>query len=188
VQSLIYIIYAVLEYLLVTAFLLRLILPLARANMRNAVAQAVLRVTSPVVLPLRRVLPPIGRVDTASAAALLIVQFLTVWIVLTMGSVWLYPNISINFTVLAYETLLELTRQLLRVYSFALLIYAVLSWLAPQTYSPGNELLGSLCDPILRRVRRIIPPLGGLDLSIFFVFILITALLIAVPRSPFPFN
>ena len=68
--AIIYIVEAVLQYLLVTAFLLRLVLPLARVNMRNQLAQAVIRVTNPLVMPLRRVLPPIGRVDTASVVAI----------------------------------------------------------------------------------------------------------------------
>jgi YggT family protein len=61
--------------LAVFAFLLRFLLPLARADMRNPVSQAILSLTSWLVLPLRRILPPMGRVDTASLVALLAVQF-----------------------------------------------------------------------------------------------------------------
>jgi len=185
-RSIIYIVYAVLEYLLVTAFLLRLLLPLVRANMRNQLAQAVLRATNPLILPLRRVLTPIGRIDTASVVALLIVQTITVWVILLLGKQFLDPSIATTPLSVAFETALELIREILRVYGFAIFIYAMLSWVAPHTYSPTGDILGALCEPTLKRVRRIIPPLAGLDFSVFFIVIGITAIFIALPGSPFP--
>ena len=73
-EAIIFIVRTLLQVLLVTVFLLRVLLPLARADSRNQLSQAVIRLTNPLVLPLRRVLPPIGKVDTASIVALLIVQ------------------------------------------------------------------------------------------------------------------
>lgn len=181
-QPIIYIIYAVLEYLIVTAFLLRLLLPLVRANMRNPLSQAVMRATNPLVMPLRRALPPVGRVDTASVVALILVQFVTVLIIALLAGYPLTPEFLLR------ETGLELIREILRVYGFALFIYVLLSWVAPHTYSPAGEILGHVCEPILRRIRRVIPPLAGLDFSAFFALILITASLMALPRGPFPFN
>jgi YggT family protein len=58
----------------------------------------------------------------------------------------------------------------------AILIYALLSWVAPGTHSPANDLLGRICEPILRPIRRVIPPVGGLDLSALFVLIGLQAL------------
>jgi YggT family protein len=156
--------------------------------MRNQLAQAVLRATSPLVLPLRRVFPPVSRVDSASVVALLIVQFLTVLVILLLGKQFLYPSITLTPMVLAFETALELVREVLRVYGFGLFIYALLSWVAPHTYSPTNDILGALCDPILKRIRRLIPPLAGLDFSVFFACIGISAIFIALPGSPFPFG
>lgn len=65
-DALLFIVRTLLQVLLVTVFLLRVLLPLARADSRNQLSQAVIRLTNPLVLPLRRVLPPIGKVDTAS--------------------------------------------------------------------------------------------------------------------------
>lgn len=184
-RALAYIVYMVLEYIFVTAFLLRVLLPLVRANMRNEISQAVLRGTSPLVMPLRRVLPPIGRIDTASIVGLILVQFATVAIVfLLLGYTFSAPN-------LIQETLLELVRSVLRTYGFALFLCAVISWVAPHTYSPFGSLLGSLCDPILTRLRRLIPPLGGLDFSVFFALIGIGAIWILLAEyhlSRFPFG
>src|SRR5215470_16474749 len=69
------------------AFLLRVILQLARADFRNAIAQAVVRVTNWLVLPLRRVIPPLGKVDLASIVALLLVELVVIAIQL-----WLYTG------------------------------------------------------------------------------------------------
>src|SRR5688572_9678277 len=73
-EAIIFIVSTLLQVLLVTVFLLRVLLPLVRANSRNQLSQAVIRLTNPLVLPLRRVLPPIGKIDTASLVALIIVQ------------------------------------------------------------------------------------------------------------------
>jgi YggT family protein len=66
----------------------------------------------------------------------------------------------------------------LQLYRIAMFIYVLLSWVAPATYSPATDVLGALCEPPLRLVRRFIPPVGGLDLSAVFVIIALTALLI----------
>ena len=64
-ESIRFIVGTLLQVLLVMVFLLRVLLPLARADSRNQLSQAVIRLTNPLVLPLRRVLPPIGKIDTA---------------------------------------------------------------------------------------------------------------------------
>ena len=87
-DALIFIVRTLLQVLLVTVFLLRVLLPLVRADARNQLSQAVIRFTNPLVLPLRRLLPPVGKVDTASIVALFIVQ------VATTATLWLlgaYP-------------------------------------------------------------------------------------------------
>jgi YggT family protein len=172
----IFIVDSVLQYLLVTAFLLRLVLPLARANMRNQLAQAVIRVTNPLVLPLRRVLPPIGRVDTASVVALLAVQFATTALVLLLSGF----DLS-NFVVLIKRALFSLLEMSLQFYRVSMFIYVVLGWVAPTARSPASDVLEALCEPPLRWVRKVIPPIAQLDLSPFFVLIGISALLMLLP-------
>jgi YggT family protein len=175
-QALIYIVEAVFQYLLVAAFLLRFILPLLRANMRNPLAQAVIRVTNPLVMPLRRVLPPVGRVDTASVVALILVQIAVTAVILLLSG--LDPT---NVGALLHRAAYQLLEMVLQVYWFAMFIYVLLSWVAPATYSPATDILGALCEPPLRLMRRVIPPIAGLDLSPVFVLIAITALLKLLP-------
>ena len=175
-EAIIFIVRTLLQVLLVTVFLLRVLLPLTRADARNQLSQAVIRLTNPLVLPLRRILPPIGKIDTASMVALLIVQ------VATTATLWLlgaYPWISMPGE-FAYVVLLSLFSTVLQFYTFALLLHILLSWVAPGTYSPAAALLSNLCDPLLRPVRRVIPPIAGLDLSALFVIIGLQALYIAI--------
>lgn len=166
-----YIISALL-WLLFFAFLLRVILQFVRADFRNPISQAVLRVTNPLVLPLRRVIPPIGKVDLASVFALILVELGTLCIELWMNGTGL-PPVPLLLKAMA----IDLARKIIQFYFVALIIYAVLSWVAPGTYSPASSLLDRICEPLVNPVRRVIPPIGGLDLSVVFVMILLGALL-----------
>ena len=154
------------------AFLLRVILQLARADFRNAIAQAVLRVTNPLVLPLRRVIPPVGKVDLSSIVALLLIELMVVAVQL-----WLFTGTIPSTRVLLLAAATDLARSIVWFYIIALFIYALLSWVAPGTYSPAAALLDRICEPLVAPVRRIVPPIGGLDLSVVFVLILLGALL-----------
>ena len=154
------------------AFLLRVILQLARADFRNPISQAVLRVTNPLVLPLRRVIPPVGKIDLASIIALLIVK-----LVIVAFELWLYSGGVPPGRQLLVAVAIDLIHSIIWFYVIALFIYVVLSWVAPGTYSPASALLDSICEPIVAPVRKIVPPIGGLDLSVVFVTILLLALL-----------
>lgn len=175
-DALIFIVRTLLQLLLVTVFLLRVLLPLVRADSRNQLSQAVIRLTNPLVLPLRRILPPIGKIDTASIVALLIVQFAATAVLWLLGA---YPLV---FTLgqFTYIALLTLVLTILQFYTFAILLYVLLSWIAPGTYSPAAMILSSLCEPILRPVRRVLPPIAGIDLSALFVIIGLQALYILI--------
>ncbi len=156
--------------LVVVAFLLRALMPLVRADFRNPLGQAVLRFTDPLVRPLRRVIGPLGRVDMASIVALLLVQFAGAALLrLVAGGGFALPEILI-------AGLLEFAQTVLRFYTVAILAYAVLSWIAPGTYSPATRLLAALCEPLLGPVRRILPSVAGLDLAPLFVLIGLQAL------------
>lgn len=158
--------------LLVWAFMLRTLLPLCRADARNPLSQGIIRFTNPLVMPLRRVLPSVGRVDGGSLCALLLVQLASTAVL------WLFVGRPLDPLSLVGASLFSLLVAVLRFYLFALLVFALLSWVAPGTYSPAGSILTSLCEPVLRPVQRLIPPIGGLDLSVVFAIIVIQALLI----------
>jgi YggT family protein len=174
-----YIAYALLQMLLVTVFLMRVLFPLVRADSRNQLSQAVIRLTNPLVMPLRRILPPIRKVDTASLVALLIAQIATTATLWLLGA---YPFI-VNEGQFIQEVFISLATTILRFYTFALLLLVLLSWVAPGTYSPAAGLLSSICEPVLRPVRRIIPLIAGIDLSALFLMIGLQALSILINTS-----
>jgi YggT family protein len=174
-DALIYIVRSLLQVLLVTVYLLRFLLPLVRADFRNPLSQAVLRITNPLVLPLRRILPAAGRIDTTSLVALVLVQLATTAVVFLLSGFGLSQPAA-----LLHSALLSLAITVLQFYWFAVLVYVILGWVAPGTYSPSASLLASLCEPLLRPVRRLIPPLAGLDLSAVFVLIGLQALQILI--------
>ena len=95
---------------------------------------------------------------------------------------WLLGGYPYIFTPgqFGFLVLMTLVRTVINFYIFALFLYVILSWIAPGTNSPGAALIDSLCEPILRPVRRLIPPLGGFDLSALFVIIALQALNIAI--------
>lgn len=156
--------------------LARLLLQWSRADFRNPVAQAVVRLTNPLILPLRRVLPPVGKIDTASVVAVVLVAIIKVGILFALtgyGS----PGIELWVRTVA----VELVQSLLRTYFYAILLYALLSLIAPGGYSPLQSVLGSVCEPVLRPFRRLIPPIAGIDLSPLWAVIAIQAILLLLP-------
>jgi YggT family protein len=156
--------------------LARLLLQWTRADFRNPLCQAVVKLTNPLILPLRRVLPPIGKVDTASVVAVLLIATVEVGCIFALHGVGLPPP-----ELWIRQVLLEIARTLLRTYLVAIFLYALLSLIAPGGYPPLQSLLTTLCEPVLRPIRRVIPAIAGLDLSPLWAIILIQALLILMP-------
>ncbi|MGE0029815.1 MAG: YggT family protein [Steroidobacteraceae bacterium] len=161
----------------VYVFLLRLLLQLARAEFRNPLAQAILALTNWLVMPLRRIVPAIGRFDTASLLALLAVQLAATLLVDRLF--WSGP--AHTFGALAVAALLTLIVTTIWFYIVVIAIYALLSFIAPRTYSPAVGILSSLCEPLLAPLRRILPVAGGLDFSPLVAIVLLRALLYLIP-------
>lgn len=148
--------------------LLRLILQLVRADFYNPISQGVVKATNIFIFPLRKLIPSIGRVDTASIVLALIVQFLTILMIFGFKGYILSPLQYAVFTVLGtFYHLLDL-------YFWAMLISVILSWVAPTANHPGALLVAQITEPLYSFTRRFIPPLGGLDISPIFIFLAIT--------------
>ena len=160
-------------WLLTLAFLLRLLFQLVRADFRDPMADAIVRVTNWLILPLRRVLPPIRKVDTATVVAVIAIAA-----VRTAALLWLGGQGFGDLQVFLRITIIGLIELTLRIYLFAMLLYWLTSFVTPGGYAPGVRLLAQLCEPILKPVRRLIPPIGQIDFSVLWVSIAIGALLI----------
>ncbi len=159
-------------YLLV--LLLRFWMPLLRADFRNPLAQGILRLTSPLVIPLRRILPSVGRIDTATVMVAFIIQYLTVLILL------LIIGQRAGFAPIAVTAIVKLVVLSINLFVYAIFIRIILSWLSPGGYNPATAIITTLTEPVLKPFRRIIPPLGGLDISPVFAVILLFAATIIV--------
>ncbi len=165
-------------YLLI--LLLRLWLPLLRANFRNPVAQGVLRYTSPLVIPVRRFVPSFGRIDTATVLVALIIQMLANALVMLVrigfGAI---DRIFGNFLAFAGSALVDLALLSVWLFIIALVIRVIFSYMG-RNYGPPSEILSELTEPLVRPIRRIIPPLGVIDLSTYVTFVLLIALSMAL--------
>ena len=160
-------------WLLTLAFMLRFLFQLVRADFRDPMADAIVRVTNWLILPLRRVLPPVGKIDTATVVAIVLIAAVHTEAMFALLGMWLPDPLSF-----ALITLKELVGMVLKIYLFAMLLYWVATFVSPGGYAPGIRLLAQLCEPILKRVRRVIPPIGQIDFSFLWVSIAIGALLI----------
>jgi YggT family protein len=161
-------------WLLTLAFVLRLLFQWVRADFRDPMADAIVRVTNWLILPLRRVLPPIGKVDTATVVAVVAAASFRTFMTLLLSGV----EVTGDWLLFARITILDLAGLVLRIYLFAMLVYWLTSFVSPGGYAPGVRLLSQLCEPILKPVRRMIPPIGQIDFSFLWVSIAIGALLV----------
>lgn len=145
--------------LYILAVMLRFLLAAVRADFYNPVSQFLVRVTNPVLQPLRRVIPSIGKLDTSAVVVMLALQMLSfVVIALLRGGQLSVPALLILSTA-------ELIGLFLNVLLFSILVQVIISWVNPGTYNPAISLLYSLTEPVLRPCRRLIPPISGIDLS-----------------------
>jgi YggT family protein len=165
--------------LYIITFVLRLILQWVRADFGNPLTQFVLKVTNPLVMPLRRMVPPVRGLDTATLIVLLLLE-----LVVTLGLIKITCVGNPDVIQLVLLTVLRLVYLILRIYLFIILIYVLLSWISTGGYHPIAHLLRAIAEPVLRPFRNFIPLIGGIDLSPLFALIAIQALTMVLPIGP----
>lgn len=151
--------------LYILAVLLRFLLQLMRADFYNPLVQVLVKITNPPLTPLRRVIPGFGGIDVAGIVLLLGLQlFELVLVGLILG-------VSLSLPGLLIMSIAELLSLVLNVFLVAIIIQVILSWVNPGSYSPFTALLDRLTEPVLEPARRLLPPIGGLDLSPILVLV-----------------
>lgn len=145
--------------LYILAIMLRTLLAAVRADFYNPVSQFLVKITNPPLLPLRRVIPSIGRIDTSAILLMLALQMLALLLILLLRGGGVPPG------VLVIGSIAELVNLLFNIYIFSIIILAILSWVSPGSYNPVAGLLYSLTEPVMRPFRSLLPPVSGLDLS-----------------------
>ncbi len=152
--------------------LLRMLMPLLGVSFNNVLAQGILRLTAPLVVPVRRIVPPIGRIDTATLLIALALQCLLIWVIAQLRGA------SIGIALLIVASAFELLTLTVNIFLFAILISVVLSWLSPNSYNPVVGVVHAISEPVLRPFRRRVPPMGGFDLSPIFAMVALGVVLI----------
>lgn len=152
-------------YLLIV--LLRFILQLVRADFYNPLSQFVVKATKPLLNPLRKVIPGFGGLDLASLVLAILVQLLLMILTLLLLG---YGVVGLILPLLIWAVI-GVTSLFLKVFYFALIVSVILSWVAPGSYNPAAQLINQICEPFLMPFRRLLPNLGGLDISPIFAFI-----------------
>ena len=157
------------------ALWLRFVLARARADFGSPLAQLVVKVTNPVLWPLRRVVPPLGGLDLATFVLLGAVAAVNLLIDLAL--------IGRDFDplALAWWTLLRVATVVVGTYTLTILLEALLSWTGQSGHNPVGRALALVDAPILKPFRRLIPPLGGFDLAPLFALIALQVLAILIP-------
>ena len=160
------------------AMLLRFLLQVVRADFYNPICQFLVKVTNPLVIPLRRVVPAVAGIDTASLllAFLLQVACIAALVFIKLGG---SPPIGI----LLIGGALGVVSLLVNIYFFALLAMIILSWVAAGSRHPAIYLLYQITEPVMAPFRKVLPDMGGLDFSPILVFILINIIQIALRHT-----
>jgi len=166
-----------LGYLFLLAVMLRFLLQLSRADFYNPITQMIVRVTDPGVQIFRRFIPGFRGIDFSSLAlAFLVESILIVSLISLAGIPVSEAGVGLVIT-WAFAGLLSIV---LNIYFWGLLVSIVASFIAPQSSHPALVLIRQLTEPVMAPFRRLLPSLGGLDLSPIFVFLSIQFIRILV--------
>ena len=162
--------------LYISIVVIRFILALSRADFYNQLSQFIVKATNPILVPLRRVIPSMGKLDTAAVVLALSLIFLKTWLIVQM------KGTDISFAPLFVFSIIELIRTVIWMYIIALLIQAVLSWVGNSNNSsnPLAGILYSLTNPLLKPIRRVVPNIGMVDISPLLAILGLNILLIIV--------
>jgi YggT family protein len=156
-------------YLLI--MLLRFVLQLVRADFYNPLCQFIVRATQPLLKPVRRIIPSLFGLDMSSLLLAIVIQMIIMALTLLLA----YGTTGNPLQLLVWS-IIGVTALFLKIFFFAMIISVILSWVAPQSHNPGAELVNQICEPALAPFRRILPNLGGLDISPILAFMVLKLL------------
>ncbi|HET7810003.1 MAG TPA: YggT family protein [Steroidobacteraceae bacterium] len=163
-------------------YILRFLMQLVRADFRNEVSAAIVKLTNPLILPLRRVLPPVGKIDSASVVAILLLTAGKIALLRLMAGFPL-PTLVGWIWLLVFTVIVDV----LWVLFWCIVLSALISLLTQGARTVITYLLDAICEPVLRPFRRYIPSLvSGFDLSYLWATIAIQALIILINSTFLP--
>lgn len=170
--------------ILIFTVLMRLILQIVRADFYNPISQFILRMTNPMLLPIRRIIPGLFGIDMAAVLLLVIIEALNIVVTHTLQGIGLHtPLLFLS------ELLGMIIQHVAQLFFFSILVLVLISWINPAaSFHPIGKLAHQIAEPLLRPARKILPPLNGIDLSPILAIIILAAVmfLIAAPLIDLP--
>lgn len=150
---------------------LRFLLQLVRADYYNPISKAVVKLTNPLLIPLRKIIPGFFGIDFAGIILAILVQALILQVIFLISGYGL-PNPLMLFL----WSVLGVVGLVLTIYYFGIFIVMIASWVAPYSSHPALTLLNQIIDPIMAPFRKIVPSMGGLDFSPMLVIMILHVL------------
>ena len=169
--------------LYIFVILIRFFLQAVRADFYNPVSQFAVKATNPILVPLRKLIPGFGGMDVAAIVFAYLVN-LAKW--LTLAGLGFASFGSMGYLGVALYVLFELIYLTIGLFIFLAFIRIILSWISPGGYNPMVALIGQLTEPLFRPFQKIIPPMGGLDLSPILMFMVLYFVRQAIPYFVYP--
>jgi len=143
----------------IAIMLLRFLLQYVGADFYNPISQFIVKVTQKPVFITRRLIPGFRGIDVATLVLALALIFIKLTVLYAIGGI--QPSIA----GIVIQGLYDLVQLIIDIFIFAIFVQAILSWVNPDPYNPVSGLLRSLTSPVLGPVRKLLPAMGGFDLS-----------------------
>ena len=147
--------------------LLRLVLQVVKADYYNPISQGVVRITQPVLSPLQKISPKIGKIDIAPVLLAFVLKALFLYAIYALGSQ------LIPLSMLSIYAVFGVLNTFLDIIFYAVMGSVIISWIAPDSPHPAPQLIMQVTAPIYKLVQKVLPPIGGFDLSPILIFIAI---------------
>ena len=145
--------------LYIIVLMLRFILQQVRADFYNPISQFIVKATAPVLNPARKMIPGVGGIDLATIIVVIVFIAIKIFIIALLS------GYSTSVLALLLTGIRDFITLALNIFIFAIIVQAILSWINPDPYNPVSGILFNITRPVLTPFRRLIKPVGGLDLS-----------------------
>ena len=159
----------------ILTLILRYLLTIVRVDSLNPLSALIIKVTNPILKPLRRTIPGYFGIDWASIISLFLVQAIEIILVALIITGGIPAFSGLTMLTIAY-----LLRTILYIYLFIIIIQVIISWINPNVYNPITTIMYQISEPILKPIRQFIPSSGGLDFSPLVALIIINLLMILI--------
>jgi YggT family protein len=150
--------------LYVLLIMIRFLMQISRVDYYNPICQGIVKFTDPAIGPFRRLFPTVRGVDFATLAVAFVIQLIAVVVIMMLSGYQMIEPLYLAWVALG------LFSMIFNIYFFALIIMVISSWIAPGSNHPALALVHQITDPICIPARKLLPAMGGLDLSIILVF------------------